>query len=1012
MVSSISRNYISGLSSGMDTESLISQMIEAASTTKYNLERKRNKMTYQQSMLQEINLKLYELQTKATDLTFSKTFNGKTVESTDSKIVNASATTAAKAGTYTVKVKQLATATNVTSKAKLAGSLELGNNITSSGKMGGSNTSLGALGVNPTGLKITTTASNGQVKTYNIATNADENTSIDDMLKNINNSIKANSELSGKITATYDDKNNTIKFNLNDSKMSATITDGGAQGADGLIAKMFGKGAGGEINLTKDIPVTESSVSMRSGAATTLKDLDFTKGSITISLGGRTQTINMAGLDDNMTVDDLVKHLNNQIDQSGALNRTGTATGNPKDRAVEFRYDESSGNLRLVSTNTGDTRSFSIEDANGGTFVKEIFGKNTNTTVNSNYDGGQTLANETFATAITAGVFTIDGTQINIDPTVDTLQGVLSRISAMTNIDATYDSETDRISFTRRDGSTAPIGVGSSNDTSNFLSVTGMIAGSQTSAAHLTGDSTTTLQDDHGNALSVADFRNKTIPYGGYWGNQTQTGTINVNVNGTDHSISWQSGDTYQSILDKIADIDGIESAYYDASTGKINVVGKDKGSSASISISDRSGSMASNLGINSSANGSDAGSTLTASKSLSDVKTSSPLAQAGFATAVTSGTFTINGVKFTINNTQTQTMDSIIDAINNNDKVGVKAQYNPTTGEFILTSTETGNRAIAIGSATDTSNFLSAMGLTGAVQNIGQNCIYSIDSVYGGTDQVSQSNTITDAIEGLTLNFRETTVGAGETISINTDTESAKTAIKEFIDLYNEVTETIFNKITEKKTKEQRELTGLTDAEKQALSKEDLETYEEAYKVGLLSGDTTLRNIRSQMRNVMSAIVPEADALFNSLSDIGITTGKIGSAYSATMVGTLSITDEDKLDQDLRNNPEAVTKLFNNDSTNQNQMGIARRLKEVLNSFTKSNGLLTSRIGRSDGSGNSQMDKQINALNEQISQQQIKLSAREENLLKKFAAMETALNNYQAQSQSLSNSLSQLLGK
>ena len=139
MVSSISRNYISGLSSGMDTESLISQMIEAASATKYNLERKRNKMSYQQSMLQEINLKLYELQTKATDLTFSKTFNGKTVESTDSKIVNASATTAAKAGTYNVKVKQLATATNVTSKAKLAGSLELGNNITSSGKMGGSN---------------------------------------------------------------------------------------------------------------------------------------------------------------------------------------------------------------------------------------------------------------------------------------------------------------------------------------------------------------------------------------------------------------------------------------------------------------------------------------------------------------------------------------------------------------------------------------------------------------------------------------------------------------------------------------------------------------------------------------------------------------------------------------------------------------------------------------------------------------------------------------------------------
>ena len=161
-----------------------------------------------------------------------------------------------------------------------------------------------------------------------------------------------------------------------------------------------------------------------------------------------------------------------------------------------------------------------------------------------------------------------------------------------------------------------------------------------------------------------------------------------------------------------------------------------------------------------------------------------------------------------------------------------------------------------------------------------------------------------------------------------------------------------------------------------------------------------------------MAAVVPEADSVLNSLSDIGITTGAIGSSYTATMVGTLSITDEDKLDQALKNNPEQVAKLFNNDSDKKSGMGIARQLKEALNSFTKSNGLLTSRIGRSDGSGNSQMDKQIAALNEQISQQQTKLSAREENLLKKFAAMETALNNYQAQSQSLSNSLSQLLGK
>ena len=1007
MVSGVSRNYISGISSGMDTDSLITQMIEAASAQKYSLERTKNKLLYQQSMLQDINLKLYELQTKTTDLTFSKTFNGKTVESSDSKVVNATVNTSAKAGTYNVKVKQLATATNVTSIAKLAGSLELGNNITSTGKMGGSNTSLSSIGVNPTGLRLTTTASNGAVKTYNIATNVDSDDSVQDLINNINNSIKTYADLDGKISATYDDKNNTVKFNLIDNTISAMITDNGTNNPDAMISKMFGVGEGGVINLTKDVPTKESTISMRAGETSTLKDLGFNvgTGAIEITRGGLTQTIDISGLDEDTTIDDFVKYLNNEIDKSNALSKSGIATGN--NRAVEFRYDKSSGNLRLVTTDTADKTAFSISDANGGDFVKNIFGRDVNTTVNANYDGGTTLANETFATSITAGTFTIDGVQISVDPSTDTLQGVLSRITSMTNIDATYDSETDKISFTRRDGTNNLIGVGSSNDTSNFLSATGMIAGNQLSAAKITGDSL---------GLNARSFLEMTIPQEnmGTYEEPSYVNvrrTLTVNVNGKDHDVSYSTGDTYQDILNRIASIDGIESAYYDADTGKVNIVGSDRGSSNSISITDKTGNLANLWGIDKTETGSDKGSTLVAAKSLSDVKTASPFSQAGFASPVTAGTFTINGVKFTINNTNTQTMDDIINTINSNDKVGVKAQYNPTSGEFILTSTETGNRSIAIGAASDTSNFLSAMGLTGAIQNIGQNCIYSIDAVYGGMDQVSQSNTVTDAVEGLTLNFRETTVGAGEVISIKNDTEASKTAIKEFIELYNEVTTTIYTKLTEKKTKAQKELTGLTDDEKNALGKEDLETYESAYKIGLLSGDSTLRNIRSQMRNIMSSVVSGADSLFNSLSDIGISTGNIGSDYTTTMVGTLSIIDEDKLDAALEQNPDLVAKLFNAgaDSSKTSEMGIARRLKDALNSFTKSDGLLTARIGRTDNSVNSQMGKQLSALTSQITAQQERLDSKYDSLVKKFAAMETALSNFQQQQASLSNSLSGL---
>ena len=118
-----------------------------------------------------------------------------------------------------------------------------------------------------------------------------------------------------------------------------------------------------------------------------------------------------------------------------------------------------------------------------------------------------------------------------------------------------------------------------------------------------------------------------------------------------------------------------------------------------------------------------------------------------------------------------------------------------------------------------------------------------------------------------------------------------------------------------------------------------------------------------------------------------------------------------DKLDNALNQNPDLVAKLFNagGDSGKTSEMGIARRLKEALNSYTKSDGLLTARIGRSDNSVNSQMGKQIAALTSQISAQEDRLDAKYDSLIKKFAAMETALSNFQAQQTQLSNSLSQL---
>ncbi|PKL42505.1 MAG: hypothetical protein CVV41_13210 [Candidatus Riflebacteria bacterium HGW-Riflebacteria-1] len=993
MVGSISRNWVGGLSSGLDTQNLIEQMIKAESFSKFSLQRKRSTLDYQRTMLQDVNLKLFELQNKATDLTFSRTFNSKKVDASDPRIVNATATTAAAIGSYTMHVKQIATATTVASQGKLAGALELGYNLSSTKTLGGSSTTLGALGITPGNIEVRVVG--GGSGTYNIGTSATADTTVGELITNINASINNKPELKGKLNASYDARNNSVRFNLVDPKLTVEVAD---VDPSGMIAKMFD--ADGQIDLNKDLPAIESGLaSIRSGLSTTLDDLGITQGKFFIERAGTgvSEEFDISLLDPDTSVAELIKFLNNEIDGRDSLTKGASATGNPADRLVEFRYDQGSGKLQMVNTNSADNNFFTVTDDTVGSpdFTEKMFGAMMKV---SALDKGEKLGSETFAQNISAGIFTVDGVQISLNPANDTLQGVLSRITAMTNLNATYDSKNDVISLTRKDGSNAPIGIGSSTDTSNFLSVTGLVAGSQAAAANLASST--------GLGLSLADSRTNAIDSGLVAGG----GTLRVLVNGQATDIVYDGSETLSDIVEKIGAVSGIAEAYYDASTGKVNVKTSGKGTDVSLEIKDLAGTLGGAMGLATGpASGLDTGSSIVSARPISDVKTSTPFASAGFATPVTAGSFSINGVKFSINSASSMTLDQITSAINNNTQVGVKAHYDKTNGKFVLTSTETGNRAIALGSSTDTSNFLSAMGLQGAAQNVGKNAIYSIDGVFGGAEQVSQTNTINDAVEGVSFNIYDVTGASGSVINVEADTEVATKAITDFIDAYNEVTQLVFNKLNEERN---WELTALSDEERSALSDGDLATYEEAYKVGLLSGDSTLRSVRSQMRLAMSSIVPGIDKLFDSLSDIGITTGAVGSSYKDTMVGTLRISSQENLTAALKSNPDKIAALFNQDSTDTNKMGLARRLKSVLNEFTKSDGLLTKRVGRSGvASSNSEMEKQIGLINKQISTQEERLATREEALLKQFANLEKAMSNYQSQSSAFANQLAQLTG-
>lgn len=86
---------------------------------------------------------------------------------------------------------------------------------------------------------------------------------------------------------------------------------------------------------------------------------------------------------------------------------------------------------------------------------------------------------------------------------------------------------------------------------------------------------------------------------------------------------------------------------------------------------------------------------------SSSDDVSALVLSQAGFSTAVTDGTFTINNSQITI--AGTDTLQQLFDKINTATGGSVKATYDSATDKISLTSAD----EIVLGSATDSSNFL-----------------------------------------------------------------------------------------------------------------------------------------------------------------------------------------------------------------------------------------------------------------------------------------------------------------
>lgn len=142
------------------------------------------------------------------------------------------------------------------------------------------------------------------------------------------------------------------------------------------------------------------------------------------------------------------------------------------------------------------------------------------------------------------------------------------------------------------------------------------------------------------------------------------------------------------------------------------------------------------------------------------------------------------------------------------------------------------------------------------------------------GIRVTSATNTLNNTIPGVSIDLLKAEVGTNATLTIGVDKESATKNVEAFVEGFNKLA-ALFKEL------------GGYDAE--------------AQKGGILQGDSTLRGIESQMRRMISSVVPGLEGPYRALSDIGIRTQADGS---------LSL-DNEKLDKALSNNFDDVARIF-----------------------------------------------------------------------------------------------------
>jgi flagellar hook-associated protein 2 len=233
-----------------------------------------------------------------------------------------------------------------------------------------------------------------------------------------------------------------------------------------------------------------------------------------------------------------------------------------------------------------------------------------------------------------------------------------------------------------------------------------------------------------------------------------------------------------------------------------------------------------------------------------------------------------------------------------------------------------------------------------------------------------SSSNYLENVIDGVSLELASThALGESSRIKIEEDFAASEDAVKDFVESFNTMLQQI-NQLA--RSMGSSVLESDTNDKNDDDDKDDnpITSVKES-QIGVLKGDSSIRQLQSRMRDTVFESAPNG----MRLSDIGIELDRYGKLK----------VDETKLSEALKSDPSAIEAMFTDTGS------YVDRLEKVMEPFTEFKGLMDLK--------RETLDSQIDRVNQNMERHDYHMQQRYQIYLAQFTAMEATINKLNAAS-------------